>query len=245
MDDSQLFKSLARTVPGLVWVCDAHGNVEFINDNWSEFIGRPQSQGLGQGWLDAIHPADAAAFRAQLPIDQNTQQTVQTEMRVRRHDGVYHRHLLNVRHVSEGKWVGCAIDAHNWLITELRDATQGHLLEMVTAGLELPRLLAELCKAAERQIPGATCSILLVDAGKGCFTSGYAPNLPAEMMAAVHSIKIGVGVGSCGTAAFEKRDVISTDIANDPLWDSWREMALLMGFQACWSMAVFACNCWV
>ncbi|MAN76255.1 MAG: hypothetical protein CML24_03410 [Rhizobiales bacterium] len=242
MDDSQLFETLTRAVPGLVWVCDAHGHVEFNNANWTEFTGLPQSHGLGQGWLDAIHPADAAAFRAQLPIDQNTQENVQAEMRVRRHDGVFHRHLLNVRYVGDGKWVGCAIDAHDWLTTELRDATQGHILEMVTAGLELSHLLAELCRAAQRQIPGATCSILLVDAAKGCFTAGHAPNLPVEMMSAVPAIKIGTGVGSCGTAAFEKRDVISTDIANDPLWDSWREMVLPLGFQACWSKPVFASN---
>src|SRR5690606_3492180 len=108
------------------------------------------------------------------------------------------------RHVGDGKWVGCAIDAHKWLTTELRDATQGNILEMVIAGTELTHLLAELCRAAERQIPGATCSILLVDAEKGIFTAGIGPHLPDEMMGAVPNIKIGTGAGSCGTAAFEK-----------------------------------------
>src|SRR5690606_34736191 len=111
----------------------------------------------------------------------------------RRYDGVYHRHLLNVRHVGDGKWVGCAIDAHELLTAELRDATQGKILEMVIAGVALPHLLAELCKAAERQIPGATCSILLVEAVSGRFTAGYAPNLPEELMAAVPNIKVGKG----------------------------------------------------
>jgi diguanylate cyclase (GGDEF)-like protein/PAS domain S-box-containing protein len=242
MSVSQLFETLTLAVPGLVWVSDAQGHVEFNNAQWSEFTGLPQEKGLGLGWLDSIHPADAAAFRAQLPMHPDAFENVQAEMRVRRYDGVYHRHLLNVRHVGDGKWVGCAIDAHEWLTAKLRDAIQGNILEMVIGGVALPHLLAELCKAAERQIPGATCSILLVDAVGSRFIAGFAPNLPDELMAAVPNLKIGTGVGSCGTAAFEKRDVISTDIASDPLWDSWRQLVLPLGFQACWSKPVFAAD---
>src|SRR5690606_26581415 len=50
---------------------------------------------------------------------------------------------------------------------------------------------------------------------------------------------IGTGVGSCGTAAFEKRDVISEDILADPLWDDWREFFVPLGLRACWSKPVF------
>lgn len=239
MNDHQLFETLTLAVPGLVWVCDHQGQVEFNNAHWTEFTGMPQSAGLGHGWLDAIHPADAAAFRAQLPLVPTTLENVQAEMRVRRYDGAYHRHLLSVRHVGEGKWVGCAIDAHDWLTTELRDTTQGVILDMVIAGAELEEVLSELCRAAERQIPGATCSVLLVDAARGYFTFGIAPHMPAGMMEAVPQVKIGTGVGSCGTAAFERRDVISRDIATDPLWDSWRGMMSPLGFRACWSKPVF------
>lgn len=239
MNENQLFETLTLTVPGLVWVSDSLGRVEFNNAHWTEFTGMSQSQGLGHGWLEVIHPADAAAFRARLPHAPIGDGTVRGELRVRRHDGVYHRHLLNVRHVGDGKWVGCAIDAHEWLTTELRDATQGTILEMVVAGVELNELLAELCRAAERQIPGATCSILLVDGERECFGSGVAPHLPAEMMDAVPNVAIGTGVGSCGTAAYEGRDVITINIATDPLWESWRHLLLPLGFKACWSKPVF------
>jgi diguanylate cyclase (GGDEF)-like protein/PAS domain S-box-containing protein len=242
MNDTQLFQTLTKAVPGLVWVCDDQGRVEFNNAHWGEFTGMLQEKGLGHGWLDAIHPADAAAFRAQLPLSGTVQETIRTEIRVRRQDGEFHRHLLSVRQVGEGKWVGCAIDAHEWLATELRDTTQGNILDMVSAGADLDAVLSELCRAAEKQIPGATCSVLLVDATNGCFVCGIAPGMPASMLAAVPRLKIGTGVGSCGTAAFEKRDVISRDIATDPLWDSWREGAISLGFRACWSKPVFASN---
>jgi PAS domain-containing protein len=81
----------------------------------SEFTGLPQERGLGHGWLESIHPADAAAFRAQLPMAPGAFEDVQAELRVRRYDGTFHRHLLNVRHVGDGKLVGCAINAHELL----------------------------------------------------------------------------------------------------------------------------------
>ena len=238
MRDSQLFETLTLTVPGLVWVCDDQGRVEFNNAHWEDFTGMPQAQGLGQGWLDAIHPADAASFRAQLPLPEFVG-NVQTEIRVRRHDGQYRRHLLNVRHVGDKKWVGCAIDAHDWLATELRDATQGNILEMVVAGSDLDDVLAEICRAGEKQLPGATCSILIVDSSRGCFVSGVAPGLPSAVMSKIPAVRIGTGVGSCGTAAFEKRDVISENILVDPLWDSWRAFFIPLGLRACWSKPVF------
>src|SRR5690554_3122812 len=146
MSDSLLFETLTLAVPGLVWVSDEQGRVSFNNAHWEDFTGMSQARGMGTAWLDAIHPADAASFRAQLPLPQFVG-NVQAEIRVRRHDGEYRRHLLNVRYVGGNRWVGCAIDAHEWLATELRDANQGNILEMVVAGTNLNDVLAELCRA--------------------------------------------------------------------------------------------------
>ncbi len=241
MNDSHLFETLTRTVPGIVWITDEYGRSEFNNAQWSEFTGLKPEESLGHGWLAAIHPADAAAFRANLPMSP-MDETIQAEIRVRRQDGVYHRHLLNVRHVGEGKWVGCAIDAHEWLNAELRDNTQTRVLEMVSAGAELNEVLRQLCLAAEEQIPGATCTILPLDLKNERFLSGVGPRLPQHLLDAVDRIKIGPRVGSCGTAAYERRNVISSDIGVDPLWEDWRDLFMAAGYRACWSMPVFATN---
>ncbi len=239
MTESDLFETLARTIPGIVWVSDAYVRTEFNNAQWRQFTGMSLEDSRGHGWLSAIHPADAAAFRAHLPLSP-MHETVQAEIRVRRHDGVNHRHLLNVRHVGEGKWVGCAIDAHGWLSAELRDNTQASVLELVSAGAELNEVLRHLCLAAEQQIPGATCTILPVDLKSECFLPGIGPGMPQEVLAALHQLKVGPGVGSCGTAAYYRRNVISRDIAVDPLWDDWRGLFMPHGFRACWSIPVFA-----
>ena len=46
--------------------------------------------------------------------------------------------------------------------------------------------------------------------------------------------------GSCGTAAYRKEPVIVADIAQDPLWAEYRDLALPHGLRACWSTPVLA-----
>ncbi|SFZ85405.1 PAS domain S-box-containing protein/diguanylate cyclase (GGDEF) domain-containing protein [Devosia enhydra] len=234
-----LFETLTRAIPGIVWISDSQGMVEFNNDRWREFTGMQREAGLGHGWLDAIHPADVAVFYAQIPLNSAGRSEIQAEIRVRRYDGVYHRHVLNARHIGGEKWIGCAIDAHDWLTTETRDAAQSRVLDLVSSGAELREVLAELCRAAEKQLPGAAASILLVDKDVEHFEAGIAPKFPPDMYKDIKALRVDARAGSCGTAVYENRDVISWDIGTDPLWDGWRGPILALGYKACWSRPVF------
>src|SRR5712691_7639202 len=51
---------------------------------------------------------------------------------------------------------------------------------------------------------------------------------------------IGPCVGSCGTAAYRAEPVIVSDIASDPLWANFRDLALAHGLQACWSTPILS-----
>ena len=51
---------------------------------------------------------------------------------------------------------------------------------------------------------------------------------------------IGPDVGSCGTAAFTQQQVIVSNIAADPLWTNYREIALKHDLHACWSAPIIA-----
>ena len=44
--------------------------------------------------------------------------------------------------------------------------------------------------------------------------------------------------GSCGTAAYTGRTVIVSDIAADPRWSEFRDLALPHGLRACWSVPI-------
>ena len=49
---------------------------------------------------------------------------------------------------------------------------------------------------------------------------------PTAYCEAIDGVAIGPSVGSCGTAAYRRERVCVSDIASDPLWDDFRELAL-------------------
>jgi len=69
---------------------------------------------------------------------------------------------------------------------------------------------------------------------------GGAPSLPKAYTDAIDGAVIGPTAGSSGTAAYRGQHVIAADVATDPLWADYRELALLHGLRACWSTPIFA-----
>src|SRR5205809_5696178 len=69
---------------------------------------------------------------------------------------------------------------------------------------------------------------------------GGAPNLPKAYTEAIDGAFIGASVGSCGTAAYRAEQVIVADLATDPLWADFRDLALMHSLRACWSTPVFS-----
>ena len=63
---------------------------------------------------------------------------------------------------------------------------------------------------------------------------------PLDYTRAVDGVAIGPSVGSCGTAAFRGEPVVVTDIATDPLWADFRDLALGHGLRACWSTPILS-----
>jgi PAS domain S-box-containing protein len=115
---------------------------------------------------------------------------------------------------------------------------QREVIEAVEAHQPLRAALAILTRSFERGMPGALCSILLLDDDGLHLRTGAAPSLPDEYSAAIDGLAIGPRVGSCGTAAFLKQPVFVTDIATDPLWEGFRPLAQRFGLRACWSSPI-------
>jgi serine phosphatase RsbU (regulator of sigma subunit) len=119
-------------------------------------------------------------------------------------------------------------------------AEQRALLEQIARQAPLPEVLDGMCRAIEELSPEVIVSVLLADEDGRRLYHGAAPSLPAFYNHAIDGIATGEGVGSCGTAAHRRRKVIVTDIATDPLWDDFRELADQAGLAACWSTPILA-----
>ncbi|GMQ99673.1 MAG: hypothetical protein BMS9Abin18_0496 [Zetaproteobacteria bacterium] len=116
---------------------------------------------------------------------------------------------------------------------------QSQVLKIITtAKQDLESVLEALVFRVEKFCPGMVCSILLLDHKGKRLLHGAAPHLPEAWNNAVNGVEIGPCAGSCGTAAYRKQCVVVENVATDPLWAPYREMALHHGLHACWSQPV-------
>ena len=114
------------------------------------------------------------------------------------------------------------------------------LLEMIARGDSRVRILDALCRLVEELASGALSSVLLLDPKTKRLRHGAAPSLPIKYTEAIDGLVIGPCVGSCGTAAYRAEAVIVSDIASDPLWANFRDLALGHGLRACWSTPILS-----
>jgi PAS domain S-box-containing protein len=122
-----------------------------------------------------------------------------------------------------------------------RIAEQYRILELIGQDTFLDDALASLVRSIEMQSSDSMkASILLLDADGKHLRHGAAPSLPDAYNAAIDGLAIGPCVGSCGTAAYRAEPVVVTDIATDPLWAAFRELAREHHLRACWSTPIFS-----
>lgn len=115
---------------------------------------------------------------------------------------------------------------------------QNRVLQMVAQGAELSASLHLLLQVLEAQSRDMLCSVLLLDEDGQRVRHGAAPNLPPEFSRAIDGAPISPTAGSCGTAIFRREPVFVADIATDPLWTDYRQLALPHGLRACWSTPI-------
>jgi PAS domain S-box-containing protein len=131
------YRSLVKVGSAIVWVANAQGRLEQAIPEWLAFTGQSESEVLGFGWAEAIHPDDrACTVRAwEKAIEEGS--FFEVEQRLRRHDGVYRDMAVRAVPVRDGagrivEWVGVHTD-----ITEKKQVQQ----ELRAANLRLQNVL--------------------------------------------------------------------------------------------------------
>jgi PAS domain S-box-containing protein len=120
---------------------------------------------------------------------------------------------------------------------------QNSVLEMMNSGAPLADALEFLIKSVEKQSDQKMIgSVLLLDEDGKHLRHCAAPSLPEEYNNAIDGIPIGKAAGSCGTAAYTKQPIIADDIATDPHWKDYKDLASKHNLHACWSTPLCAGN---
>jgi len=215
--------------------------------NWSDELCR--MYGVSQAYhrptyedfLDRVHPEDRAAVEALIAQAMLDRKPFSHETRIVRPDGEV-RTICDQSEVlvdDQGRVTGMAgacLDITDRKLEEMLEHDRSLILEQVAQNHPLPGILALIVSMIEAQIPGTRGSLVLLEDGR--LRTGAAPRLPESFSQSLEGLPIGPAAGSCGTACYTGETVITEDIATDPLWDDYRQLALPHGLRACWSMPI-------
>jgi len=217
----------------------------YLSEEWYRIYGFDPKQGLS-AWKDRlprIHPEDRAEVQEIKDRAISAKSDYEVEHRIVLPDGT-----LKYTHTVGHPVLNASGDVEQFVCTmmdvterkraeALRDG-ESRILEMIARDAPLEETLAKLVLVVEAQFAGLLCSVLLLDDDGQHVRHGAAPSLPKSYIDAISGLSIGPKAGSCGTAMYRREPVVVTDIAQDPLWEPYREVAELHGLRACWSTPI-------
>ncbi|MEG4058743.1 MULTISPECIES: PAS domain S-box protein [unclassified Microcoleus] len=232
-------RALFAAMNDVIFVIDIEGRYLKIAPTNPELLYKPSAELIDKTLHDILPQETADFFLSQIQLTADTKQTHSIEYSLQ----IDHQEVWFVAKISpmqENTFIWIARD-----ITERKQAEswltgQKQILEMIAKGTNLGATLNTLVEIIEQQSRDVMGSILLLAPDGKHLLHGAAPSLPDSYNAAIHGIAIGPDVGSCGTAAFSRQQVIVTDIASDPLWKNFRDLALSFGLRACLSTPIFS-----
>jgi len=118
---------------------------------------------------------------------------------------------------------------------EILEEIRSGVFDKFFKGEKLIEILESILHSIERKNKNMLCSILLLDEEGKHLLSTAAPRLPKFYVDAINGGEIGLGVGSCGTAAYTGESVIAEDIQTHPYWEKYKILAKKAGLASCWS----------
>ena len=242
-------RDVMRTVidnfPGGISLCDADLRFTAYNDQFRTMLDFPPEL-FEKGWADFEELIRFNAKRGEYGPGDLEEQVRAAVDRARNFEAHRIERLrpngtwLDIRGtpIPSGGFVTSYID-----ITDIKQAAQyeqfyRQTLELLVNGDPLPSILLAIVRGIEQIHPAMLCSIVLLDRDGKRLAQAIAPSLPDAVNAAMQGVAIGVGVGSCGTAAFTGVRVIVEDIATHPYWEGYRALALQHRLGACWSQPI-------
>jgi two-component system, cell cycle sensor histidine kinase and response regulator CckA len=169
----QRYHSIINTTSILVWTASADGRLVSSIPPWHEYTGRPESELAGDGWINALEPADRDRVAARVRESLSTLHPYVDEWRVRRADGS-NRHL-SVRGIPLKddqnrvlEWTGVCMDVteRSWsevLLSAVADNALDGIIGIDDNGtiLSFNRAAEKLFGYTESEVVGRNVNVLM------------------------------------------------------------------------------------
>ncbi len=154
------FRTLAESMPQIVWITRPDGGNVYLNQQWMDYTGLTLEESLGDGWNKPFHPDDRQRAWDAWGHATATRGVYSLECRLRRADGEYHWWLIRgvPRMDSDGnilEWIGTCTDIHEFKHAAFALKQINRALKLVieagTAVIQIRtegELLTEVCRVA-------------------------------------------------------------------------------------------------
>jgi PAS domain S-box-containing protein len=86
-ESEALFRCMADDLPHIVWLHDAEGRQEFVNQTFCDYFGVTRDEMRDQRWQVLVHPDDAATYAAEFAACVRERRPFHAEVRVRNRSG--------------------------------------------------------------------------------------------------------------------------------------------------------------
>ncbi|GAA4946330.1 hypothetical protein GCM10023314_19530 [Algibacter agarivorans] len=137
-------------------------------------------------------------------------------------------------------FIGVQNDVSNRIKQEkLKDQIR-RILELITKDRPITQICNNIIETVETHLEDGMASVLLLDKKSKTLHKLAALHIPKDFSDFIEGISIGPKVGSCGTAAFLKKEIIVADIKNNSLWKNYKDIALKNGLRSCWAYPIMS-----
>lgn len=224
----------------MICTIDAEGRFKKLSASASHVLGYEPEELVGKLFIDYIVPEDREKSNEMAASIIAGSFTRDFENRYIKKNGELVHIMWSAIWSDEAKQFFCvARDITDKKHFEKFGNSQANILKQIAAGAPAHEIYEKIIHMLDDQIIGSICSIMLLDEEGEHLLSTAGSGLPTEYMEAIHGLKIGPNVGSCGTAVFLRQNVIVEDIQTDPLWADYKHIAAKFGLQACWSIPFY------
>jgi PAS domain S-box-containing protein len=88
-ESEERFRNMADHAPVMIFVTELDGACTYVSQSWCDFTGQSRENGLGRGWVEAVHPEDRAVVRKAYVAALERREGLRVEYRLLRKDGEY------------------------------------------------------------------------------------------------------------------------------------------------------------
>jgi diguanylate cyclase (GGDEF)-like protein/PAS domain S-box-containing protein len=236
------FALVMRSANDGLWDWNLQTNEVYYSPRWKGMLGYKEHEldNTFETWDLLVHKEDRE--RALNKVEDylsDKSEAFEAEIRMRHKDGNYlfiRSRAFKIICPETNKalrLIGTHVDITQRKKAETFNKRNTKILEMIAKGEPAAEIYDEIARLYEGRYQGMRCSMLELR-GDTLLHAG-APSLPKEYSAAVHGLKNGPNVGSCGASTYTGKRVLVEDIATSSNWANIKQFALPHGLRCCWS----------